>query len=139
MAGAVEGRVPWYASGLRFACTRCGACCRGATGYVWVTPNEARALAAWFGTGADEFGRKYLRRVGGRYALLERPTGECVLLEGDRCSAYPVRPRQCRSYPFWDQNLRSPAAWGKAAACCEGISAASPLIGWREIERLRSG
>ena len=27
---------PWYRDGLRFACTRCGACCTGAPGYVWV-------------------------------------------------------------------------------------------------------
>ena len=27
----------WYRDGLRFECTRCGACCTGAPGYVWVT------------------------------------------------------------------------------------------------------
>ena len=27
---------PWYRDGLRFECTRCGHCCTGAPGYVWV-------------------------------------------------------------------------------------------------------
>ena len=36
---------PWYRDGLAFTCTRCGACCTGAPGYVWVDADEIAALA----------------------------------------------------------------------------------------------
>ena len=38
---------PWYRDGLRFECTRCGACCTGAPGYVWVTPEGMNGLATF--------------------------------------------------------------------------------------------
>jgi len=36
---------PWYQDGLRFKCTGCGQCCTGSPGYVWVSPEEAEAMA----------------------------------------------------------------------------------------------
>ena len=36
----------WYQDGLAFECTRCGACCTGAPGYVWVNDEEIARLAA---------------------------------------------------------------------------------------------
>ena len=36
-------------------------------------------------------------------ALLEKPNGECVFLEGNDCSVQPVKPRQCREFPnLWN-------------------------------------
>ena len=37
----------WYDAGLKFQCTRCGACCTGAPGYVWVNGEEIARLAAY--------------------------------------------------------------------------------------------
>ncbi|UCE85316.1 MAG: YkgJ family cysteine cluster protein [Deltaproteobacteria bacterium] len=126
----------WYRGGLRFACTECGACCTGGAGYTWVGEADAARLAAQRGLSLDAFGRRYLRRVGERYALLEdRRTGDCVFLERGRCSVYAARPAQCRAYPFWPRNLASREAWNAAARECEGIRDDAPLI---PAERIRT-
>ncbi len=138
MNGA-ENRIEdvWYAAGLRFECTGCGACCTGAAGYVWVTTADVRRLADAAGLSLDEFGRRYLRRVGTRLALLEQPvTGDCVLLDGRRCRFYEARPAQCRRYPFWPRHLESRQAWLRAAGECEGIRQDAPLLSADRIREL---
>ncbi|HEV3166004.1 MAG TPA: YkgJ family cysteine cluster protein, partial [Isosphaeraceae bacterium] len=55
---------PWYRDGLQFECTRCGACCTGAPGFVWVDEAEIARLAAYRGEQPEEFTRKYVRQVG---------------------------------------------------------------------------
>src|SRR5207248_8895996 len=35
---------PWYQDGLAFTCTRCGKCCTGEPGFVWVTDDELAAI-----------------------------------------------------------------------------------------------
>ena len=125
----------WYEAGLRFECTGCGRCCTGGNGYVWVTAAEAMTLAGALSLDLQSFGRRYLREVGERYALLETgPERACVFLDGTRCRVYQARPAQCRSFPFWARNLESPAAWAAAAAQCEGIHDDAPVIGRDEIE-----
>src|SRR4249920_3859763 len=105
-----EERV-WYEAGLRFECTECGRCCIGADGYVWVTEADASGLAAALALDLDAFGRRYLRRVGDRYALLDTGRdGACVFLDGSRCGVYAARPSQCRRYPFWPGHLASAEA-----------------------------
>lgn len=119
---------PWYADGLRFECTGCGHCCTGGDGYVWVSTAEIHALAARFGLSPNEFGRRYLRRFEGRYALVDAAGGDCVFLRGKTCTVYEDRPAQCRAFPWWPVNLKSPAAWKKAALSCEGISEVAPVV-----------
>jgi hypothetical protein len=132
--------VSWYDGGLRFECTRCGRCCTGVSGYVWVDEAEIIALARQLGLGLDDFGRRYLRRVGARYALIDRPgTGECVFYDGAACTVYPARPRQCRSFPFWPKNLASSDAWEATATCCEGIDDGAPLVTRDAIETMTFG
>ena len=119
---------PGYGDGLRFACTRCGDCCTGAAGYTWVSIGDIARLASHLGLSLDDFGRRHLRRVGERYALLERRgSGACVFLEHRSCSVYAARPAQCRAYPFWPRNLTSREAWAAAARECEGIRDGAPL------------
>ena len=36
---------PWYQDGLRFRCTRCGHCCTGTPGNVWINEEEIAAIA----------------------------------------------------------------------------------------------
>lgn len=135
----VAGRGPaWYDRGLRFECTRCGACCTGGHGYVWLDESDIVRIAAHLGCSADDFGRRYVRRVGNRYALLESPRdGACVFLSGERCSVYDARPAQCRRFPFWDTLIASPESWREAALECEGIRPDAPLRDRDHIEAIR--
>jgi Fe-S-cluster containining protein len=124
---AVSAPEPWYAEGLRFSCTRCGNCCSGAAGYVWVDHREIAAIAHLLGLTAEQFEAHHTRRVGTRRSLLELPGGDCEFLERDptgrtRCRIHAVRPMQCRTWPFWESNLRSPRTWRLAARDCPGMS-----------------
>jgi Fe-S-cluster containining protein len=137
MAGSCKSDQ-WYRDGLRFECTLCGKCCSGEAGYVWVSVDEARALAEGLGMGLDDFGRRYLRRVGQRYSLTEdAQSRRCVFLDDNRCSVHELRPSQCRCFPFWSQNLKDRTAWNEAATQCEGINTDAPLIDADTIDRLR--
>ncbi len=128
---------PWYREGLSFSCTRCGDCCTGAPGYVWVEPTEIDALAKHLGLSVDNFGERYLRKVGRRYSLIEKPGGDCVFFDKG-CSVYPARPTQCRTFPFWRSNLKSERAWDELADECPGIGQGK-LFPVEEIEVLKRG
>ena len=129
--------MSWYASGLRFECTQCGRCCTGAAGYVWVDITEIGALARELNLSLDAFGGRYLRRVGSRYALVDRPgTSDCVFYDNGKCSVYAARPQQCRAFPFWRKYLESPETWGAVAARCEGIRDDAPLVARDVIDAL---
>ena len=127
---------PWYADGLHFTCTRCGNCCTGAPGFVWVNDDEVRALAAFRGEPVEEVVGLYTRREGGtRRSLKEKANGDCVFYDRQKgCTVYPVRPRQCRTWPFWEYNTTTPAAWARAAAECPGCNQGE-LIPAEEITR----
>ena len=120
MSDTVSER-PWYRDGLAFECTRCGACCTGAPGYVWVNAEEIAALAAFRGETVDDFSRRHVRRVGLRDSLIERPGGDCIFWSKDQgCTVYEARPVQCRTWPFWPENIESPKAWDGVRAVCPG-------------------
>ena len=113
----------WFSAGLRFACTRCGACCSGEPGVVWVTHDEIEGIAAFLDMTPQECARSYLRQVGDRVSLRETGDGDCVFLTrpDNGCMIYPVRPTQCRSYPFWPASLRAESAWRTEAGYCPGV------------------
>jgi Fe-S-cluster containining protein len=127
--------APWYAAGLRFGCRRCGACCTGAPGYVWLQNEDAAAIAAALGLEPSSFLVQHTRRVFGRLSLREEADGRCVLFDSQQgCRAYAVRPRQCRTWPFWPRIVATPDAWSREAADCPGMNSGE-LIGQDEIER----
>jgi hypothetical protein len=126
---------PWYRDGLRFQCTRCGHCCTGAPGYVWVNDEEIAALAGHRGETVDEVTALYTRRVGHRHSLREKANGDCVFYDrAEGCTVYPVRPRQCRTWPFWESNVLTPARWQRTCEVCPG-SGRGELIPAEEITR----
>ncbi len=129
--------MTWYKDGLRFKCTGCGQCCTGSPGYVWITPNEAQAMADHLKISLDEFLRKYTRRIGNRVSLKEHSkTYDCVFLQGKKCTLYDVRPKQCRTFPWWPENLSSPESWKETAMRCEGVNHPdAPLISLGDIEK----
>ena len=127
--------TPWYRDGLAFSCTECGDCCTGAPGFVWVDAAEVARLAEFRGESPETFGRRFLRRVGDRISLVERPNGDCIFWDRATrgCSVYAARPVQCRTWPFWPSNLASPEDWEHVVRVCPG-SGQGQLFTVAEIE-----
>ncbi len=127
----------WYEGGLSFACTRCGNCCTGSPGYVWVSPEEIRDLANALALDEERFRARYTRLVHGVVSLVEKRTGECVFLTEDRrCAVNAHKPRQCVTFPFWPRQLASPDRWKEAAQRCPGIGS-GPLYTREQIDRIQ--
>ncbi len=126
---------PWYRDGLSFSCTRCGKCCTGEPGFVWINAEELRAIADYLGEPADEVRDRHTQMVGIRRTLRERGNGDCVFFDQEQgCTIYEVRPRQCRTWPFWESNVKTPAAWENTCTICPG-SGQGELIPVEEITR----
>ena len=112
--------TPWYCDGLRFTCARCGDCCRGEEGYVWITADDIVRMADELEMTPEDFFRAYVREVEGAFSLKEMRNGDCILYD-EGCRAYKVRPVQCRTFPFWPEYLSSPKAWKRAAIRCPAV------------------
>jgi Fe-S-cluster containining protein len=85
-------------------CQRCTACCRW-PGQVRLTDEEITRLAAFKGLTEFDFIQRFTRLTQDRrgLALMDKPNGECVFLEGNDCSVQAVKPQQCRDFPnLWN-------------------------------------
>jgi len=126
---------PWYADGLNFTCTRCGNCCTGEPGFVWVSDDEIAALAALRGEPLAEVVGLYTTAGHRGRTLREKVNGDCVFYDKSAgCTVYEARPRQCRTWPFWETNLTTPAAWERTKTTCPGAGRGE-LIAAEEITR----
>lgn len=127
---------PWFKHGLNFKCTECGQCCTGSPGYVWVGDDEIKLMAEHLKISVSEFARRYLRRVGNRWSLIElaKQNFDCIFLKDKKCQIYSVRPKQCRTFPWWPHHLQSKEAWMAAAEYCEGIRQEAPVVPLETIE-----
>lgn len=127
----------WYAKGLRFKCSGCGACCttHGEAAYVYLTEPDLRAIAHFLDLERGVFLERYCTRDEGRVVLrMDAPA--CPFLdEAQRCRIYPVRPKQCATWPFWEENLERAQWEGEVSALCPGIGQGE-LFPAAEIERL---
>ncbi len=130
---------PWYHKGLRFACTGCGNCCRnhGDYSYVYLAEADVRAIAAHLGLEREAFLERFCQEEDGWISLaMDRPA--CPFLtEENRCSIYPVRPKQCVAWPFWTENLERATWEGPVKECCPGLGS-GPLHTTEEIDRIAS-
>ena len=135
-ANGAEAPSPWYREGLPFTCTQCGLCCR-IEGYVWMSPTEITRTAEFLGLDEEEFGARYLRRIGRRWSLTEKNGHDCVFWD-QGCEIYPVRPTQCRTFPFWPENLESIETWSEVVEECPG-SGTGRVYSLEEIEALGRG
>jgi Fe-S-cluster containining protein len=93
---------------------------------VWLTTEDMERMAAHLPLPFDEFTRRFVRKVGNKYSLVEKFNYDCTFLTRDKtgkagCMVYEARPMQCRTWPFWKENLKSPAAWQKASGRCPGM------------------
>ncbi|HZT79687.1 MAG TPA: YkgJ family cysteine cluster protein [Gemmataceae bacterium] len=120
---------------MPFTCTRCGHCCTGAPGHVWVSDDELAEIAEFLREPEEEVAGLYARPVGRRRSLREKANGDCVFYDRQKgCTIYPVRPRQCRTWPFWESNVVTPEAWRRTCEVCPG-SGQGDLIPAEEITR----
>lgn len=113
-------RSYFFDGGIRFECTRCGACCNGEPGVVYVDDHEITAIAEYTEVPRDVFVERCLYLLKKSYSIRETNDGRCIFFENG-CAIYPVRPLQCRTFPFWFQNMRSLDAWEDIALKCPGI------------------
>ena len=127
--GPDANKAPWYSGGLAFDCQGCGDCCAGPQeGYVWITQDDAEAIAAHLKITVQEMMNRHVRKIGKRMSLIEDPqTKDCEFLQiasdGQRkCSIYSLRPTQCLTWPFWPSNIRRPDDWAEAGSRCCGIN-----------------
>lgn len=83
-----------------YQCQRCGNCCRW-PGFVKLGDAEISDVAAYLGLSEAEFIERYTRLRPRRdgLALTDKPNGECIFLDGNRCSIQAVKPDQCRAFP----------------------------------------
>jgi len=126
---------PWYKDGLCFSCTRCGHCCTGEPGYVWVSPDDLAAIADFLGEPLDRVQALYTRHAGRGRTLREKGNGDCIFYDRERgCTVYAVRPPQCRTWPFWESNVETPEDWHETCKVCPG-SGHGELIPAEEITR----
>ncbi len=124
---------PWYQDGLRFTCTRCGHCCTGEPGFVWVDDGDLAAIAELRGESVEEGKALYTRWTDRGRTLREKLDGDCVFYDRTAgCTVYPARPPQCRTWPFWESNVRTPEAWRRTCNTCPG-SGQGELIPASEI------
>ncbi|HHT9120809.1 MAG TPA: YkgJ family cysteine cluster protein [Candidatus Hypogeohydataceae bacterium YC41] len=129
----------WYKNGLRFQCQKCGNCCKGEPGYVWVSRKEIENISLSLGLRIEEFARKNLKKVGSKFSLIELSKGDCVMYkEAWGCKIYPVRPKQCSTFPFWPSNLESHEEWTNLKEFCKGIDK-GPLYTFSAIQEIAFG
>lgn len=126
---------PWYQNGLRFTCTRCGNCCSGAPGFVWVEEEHLQAIADFRGEPLAEVRDLYTRIARRGRTLREKGNSDCIFYDRQAgCTIYPVRPPQCRTWPFWESNVATQEDWDHTCAVCPG-SGQGDLISAEEITR----
>jgi Fe-S-cluster containining protein len=121
MASKSATPEPWYRDGLRFSCTRCGNCCTGAPGDVWLSPDELATLADFLQQPPEQVRARYTRGHGDNLSLRERPNGDCVFWDRNAgCTVYAARPTQCRTWPFWASTTATRDDWNRTRSVCPG-------------------
>ena len=132
-----SGKNSFYANGLLFSCTRCSACCRYESGYVFLSERDLALLGKVLNMEHKEFMKTYCRWIpsgDGTYqlSLKEKSNYDCIFWTPESqesansgrkggCSVYEARPLQCRAFPFWSSVVRSEESWNINAETCPGM------------------
>jgi Fe-S-cluster containining protein len=68
---------------------------------VRVAEAEIVRLSAYLGVCEHDFIQQYARLRDDRLglALMDKPDGGCIFLDGHECLVQPVKPQQCRDFP----------------------------------------
>lgn len=70
-----------------------------------LTVAEISRLAQFRSLSERDFIQQFtrLRPDRGGLALMDKPNGECVFLDGENCAVQRVKPQQCRDFPnLWN-------------------------------------
>ncbi|MCM2281187.1 MAG: YkgJ family cysteine cluster protein [Bdellovibrionaceae bacterium] len=118
-----EKTSEWWAQGVRFECQGSGQCCvsHGEFGFVWMTLEDRRRMAAALKMTTSAFTRKYCLMTDGLYRLKDGANEACVFLKEKRCTAYKGRPTQCRTWPFWPEVMNAKTWKTEVARFCPGV------------------
>ena len=107
-----------------FECKRSGNCCAIPGGFVRVTDEERRAIAAHLNLSEVAFASRYLQPDG--VHLKEGLGNRCTFLQDGAnvgCGIYAVRPHKCREWPFWPEILTDARLRQLVERTCPGIQA----------------
>ncbi len=111
-----------------FECHRCGHCCSGGSGFVWMEERELGGLARAMEMEESAFIERYVRstpdpRTGELRLSLREEGGRCALLSGtNTCSVYTARPEHCSQFPYWPSVLEDEEAFEVARETCPGMA-----------------
>ena len=90
-------------------------------------------MPSYRGQTVQEFSAKFVRKVGDRYSLIEKPGGDCIFWDKSAgCTVYPARPVQCQTWPFWPENVESPEDWDRVRSVCPGSGHGRVYTGGRD-------
>ena len=107
---------------VKFECQKgCSNCCKTGGGFVFISSKNVDRISKYLKISKEIFIKKYAKPKGEQFILMDKNGSECIFLENDRCSIYPVRPLQCRTFPFWTANMKSDKRWQQVAEECPGI------------------
>ena len=115
---------PWYKNGLRFECQRCGNCCSGVPGHVWIREEDIYQIARYLEIDENIFRQRYIINNNGEgLRLAQRQNDDCVFYNrSSGCVIYDYRPLQCRTWPFWKSNVLKPKNWANMSFTCPGMN-----------------
>lgn len=105
-----------------FECKRSGNCCAIPGGFVRVTAEERKAIAALLGLDDTAFESRYLQPDG--VHLKDGLGNRCVFLKDGAlagCGIYEARPRKCREWPFWPEVLHDENLMRLVQRTCPGL------------------
>ena len=126
----------FYARGLHFECTGCGACCKLGGGFVYPTLEDVGFAAKHLDLSVTKFTATYMDLHKGEY-VFKNDGDNCIFYGEKGCTIYEARPTQCRTFPFWKTNLKSHYRWKLIEEECEGIGQGR-LFDFVEIEAIKN-
>ena len=131
--------IAWYQNGIHFTCQRCGHCCSGEPGFVYLTQSDITAISQYLNISEEEFLAIYTRKIdNGSFSyisLREKKDYACVFLSEVGCLINKVKPHQCSAYPIWSYLLEDKALFNNEKNACPGIGKGE-LITEKEIREI---
>ncbi len=128
----------WYKTGLHFNCQKCGSCCTGSPGYVWLSLEDEKNISNHLKITIKEFREKYTIKHNGFFSLKEKKSNyDCIFFKDNKCIIYKVRPLQCITFPIWKDNIKTKQDWLNLKKDCPGIDKkGNKFFSFEEINKI---